>query len=89
LSEKINTPFFFSQKKSGKKEKGRTAAYQDKFSIRRGGLKFPKRLKKIVSRKFFNAQKFQFVAWHSASAEMFFSIFFKLRIKKATQAAFF
>jgi len=40
LSEKLTTPFFFSQKKSGKKEKGfRQLAdtYQDKFSIRRGG----------------------------------------------------
>jgi len=30
--ENFTTPFFFSQKKSGKKEKGRTAEYQDKFS---------------------------------------------------------
>jgi len=38
-----NTPFFFSQKKSGKKEKGRTAAYQDKFST--CSLKFQKNSK--------------------------------------------
>jgi len=43
FQKKLTTPFFFSQKKSGKKEKGRTATYQDKFSTY--SLKFPKRLK--------------------------------------------
>jgi len=43
---KLGTPFFFSQKKSGKKEKGRTATYQDKLSTY--SLKFPKMLKRML-----------------------------------------
>jgi len=46
FQKKLTTPFFFSQKKSGKKEKGRTATYQDKLSTY--SLKFPKMLKRML-----------------------------------------
>jgi hypothetical protein len=61
-----NAPLFFSQKKSGRKEKGRMTAYQNKFSTFE--LKFPKTLKKKTCGKFLNAQKFQFVIWYSVDA---------------------
>jgi hypothetical protein len=43
-------PFFFSQKKSGKKEKGRKTTYQDKFFI--SELKFLETLKNKTGEKF-------------------------------------
>jgi hypothetical protein len=56
---KNRAPFFFSQKKSGKKEKGRPGKIlKQTFDL---FAKIPINAKKIVSRKFFNAHKSQFV----------------------------
>jgi len=70
FQKKLTTPFFFSQKKSGKKEKGRTATYQDKFSTY--ALKFPKRLRRVLVGNFLTRISFNLYLGIPLVREYFF-----------------
>jgi hypothetical protein len=70
LAVKRDAPLFFSQKKSGRKEKGRKTTYQNKSSA--SELKFPKNLERKSCGKFLNARKPRFVVWYFVDAGVFF-----------------